>query len=192
MARLVVDAGPNEGMVFPLGEGVTTIGRSSSNLIPLSDKRSSRFHAEIVRRHSSYQLRDAGSRNGTSVNGVRLTDEYVLCHGDQVRVGQTLFVFEDEEQMAASSGLRQPGSGTSTVRLADETPTQMCGSVRAGLGADLETVVARDRFPEGDKFRERAQLLLRLLAKVRSVFDLDRLLNEIMELIFGTRPDLFV
>jgi len=184
MARLVVDSGPNEAMVFPLSEGLTTIGRSSSNMIPVNDKRVSRFHSEIVNRHSRYCIRDLASKNGTSVNGVRLTAEYTLRHGDQVRTGQTLFVFEDEEQAAASSGSRRLGSGITSVCLADEAPAQPCGSVPAGSHRALEAVVDLEQPVRDGKSHQRLELLLRLLSKVRSVLELDRLLQEIMDLIF--------
>ena len=184
MARLLVDSGPDEGMVFPLSEGVTTIGRGSSNHVPMADRRASRFHAEIVRRNFVYRLRDTGSRNGTSLNGVRISDECTLRHGDQVRIGQTLFVFEDEEQQAADSGIKDRRTASSAVCLADESPTLTCGSVPAGGNRAFETVVDRERGREGSESRQRLEILLRLLAKVRPILELDRLLREIMELIF--------
>jgi serine phosphatase RsbU (regulator of sigma subunit) len=182
MARLVVDSGSDEGMVFPLSETVTTMGRSSSNLILVTDKRASRFHAEIVKRDAVYRIRDVGSKNGTNVQGARLTDEYILHHGDQIRIGQTLFVFEDEEEEKASSGIG--GSGTSGVRLADETPARAYGSVPAGRSRALEAAVDRERPAEAKVTHHRLDVLLRLLSRVRSALDLDSLLNEVLGLIF--------
>jgi serine phosphatase RsbU (regulator of sigma subunit) len=183
MARLVVDSGPDEGMVFPLNETVTTLGRSSSNLILVSDKRASRFHAEVLCRDAAFRVHDIGSKNGTSLNGVRLTEECTLHHGDQIRIGQTLFVFEDEEEQAAAAGERRR-SKTSSVRLADETPARACRSVPAGHSRVLEAAVRREKPPEGMVTHHRLDVLLRLLAKMRSVLELDPLLNEILSLVF--------
>lgn len=183
MARLVVDSGPDEGMVFPLNETVTTLGRSSSNLILVSDKRASRFHAEVLCRDAAFRVHDIGSKNGTSLNGVRLTEECTLHHGDQIRIGQTLFVFEDEEEQAAAAGERRR-SATSSVRLADETPARACRSVPAGHSRVLEAAVRREKPQEGLVTHHRLDVLLRLLAKMRSVLELDPLLNEILSLVF--------
>jgi serine phosphatase RsbU (regulator of sigma subunit)/pSer/pThr/pTyr-binding forkhead associated (FHA) protein len=184
MARLVVDSGANEGMVFPLTETVTTMGRGPSNRIHLADKRSSRFHAEIVRSASIWRLRDLQSKNGTHVQGVRVTDECVLHDGDQIRIGQTLFVFEDEEQAATGAGSRRIGT-SSVIRLADAAPARTHGSVRAGISVAQEEPVNREQAAaESTESERRLKTLLRIVEKVRSVLDLDRLLTEILEVVF--------
>lgn len=59
---------------FPLEKPVTTIGRSSMNDLPISDKMLSRQHARILRDDDSGLLvEDMGSRNGTFLNGERLS-----------------------------------------------------------------------------------------------------------------------
>jgi len=182
MARLVVDSGPDEGMIFSLTQPVTTLGRSPSNAIQVPDKRASRFHAEIVRRGNSFEIRDLKSKNGTIVKGVKLTEPCVLRHGDQIRIGQTLFVFEDEEP--AATGTRA-GSSSSAIRLADKTPTQTRDSVPAGLSGRIETTIEQEKPPDrrGDTHR-RLEVLLRVIEKVRSDLDLDRMLDDIVDLVF--------
>ena len=55
---------------FPLEKPVTTIGRSSMNDLPISDKMLSRQHARIVRDDDGgLSVEDLGSRNGTFRNG---------------------------------------------------------------------------------------------------------------------------
>ncbi|MGH7330702.1 MAG: sigma 54-interacting transcriptional regulator, partial [Polyangiaceae bacterium] len=54
----------------------------------------SRMHAVVHRDGERVRIKDAGSRNGTFVNGERIT-ERELVHGDHVRMGDALFVFKD-------------------------------------------------------------------------------------------------
>jgi uncharacterized membrane protein len=72
---------------------VTVLGRSPRSHVPVDDGRVSAEHARIERQGQAYVLRDLGSRNGTYVNGRRVSGAVVLHPGDQVRVGQTNFAF---------------------------------------------------------------------------------------------------
>lgn len=77
---------------FLLDQDLITIGRKSDNLIILADDlKVSRHHATITREGGLFILRDAGSANGTFVNGQRVTEPRVLADGDEIRVGDTLF-----------------------------------------------------------------------------------------------------
>src|SRR5260370_17593952 len=73
---------------FPLEKPVTSIGRSSVNDLPISDKMLSRQHARIVKDGSnSLTIEDLGSRNGTYLNGERLVSVQPLKSGDRITVG---------------------------------------------------------------------------------------------------------
>jgi DNA-binding winged helix-turn-helix (wHTH) protein len=54
----------------------------------------SRIHARFVRAHDSWSVADAGSKNGTFVNGRRIERE-MLENGDLVECGRTHFLFRD-------------------------------------------------------------------------------------------------
>jgi pSer/pThr/pTyr-binding forkhead associated (FHA) protein len=71
---------------------VTTIGRHPDSSVFLDDVTVSRRHAEIRLSGSEHELRDAGSLNGTYVNGKRV-DTVVLAEGDQVQIGKFKLVF---------------------------------------------------------------------------------------------------
>ncbi len=92
MARLQVIKGPDEGKQFDLTEPVVTIGRDGCNKICLRDTLASRCHAEFRQGVGGFSLVDHGSRNGTLVNGCKIT-EVVLKPGDQIVIGQTTLVF---------------------------------------------------------------------------------------------------
>jgi signal transduction histidine kinase len=72
------------------------IGRSSEAL-PMSDNAVSRRHAELTPDDGAWYIRDLRSQNGTYVNGVRIDQRMRLRPGDQIRTGQTLFVFGQTE-----------------------------------------------------------------------------------------------
>jgi len=56
----------------------------------------------VVRREGAKcSVRDAGSRNGTRVNGVPV-DEQQLMHGDQLSVGSSVLMFLSEAESTAS------------------------------------------------------------------------------------------
>ncbi len=66
-----------------------TIGRTSNNDIVLDDNSVSRFHAWLELRNDDWVLVDAGSRNGTVVNGRKLASKEAapLTNGTAVRIG---------------------------------------------------------------------------------------------------------
>jgi len=68
---------------------ICKIGSHASNDIVIRDPMVSRFHCRLVREDGTWRLRDSGSMNGTTLNGVRLRDgdvglEGVLAIGDSI------------------------------------------------------------------------------------------------------------
>ncbi|MBC7807038.1 MAG: FHA domain-containing protein [Akkermansiaceae bacterium] len=86
--KLVVVSGPHTGQIFPARSG-SIIGRDPSVDISISqDTSASRRHARIVQEALSVAIEDAGSTNGTFVNGQRITRQS-LVPGDTVVIGGT-------------------------------------------------------------------------------------------------------
>jgi len=76
------------------GEG-TKIGRAPGNDVVLENLLVSGHHARIDQAGDDYILNDLQSKNGTYVNGTRITSTK-LKHGDQILVGKHTLVFELE------------------------------------------------------------------------------------------------
>lgn len=81
--------------VVPLHAPVIAIGRAITNNLVLPDDPVSAQHCRIERVGKTFRLIDLGSRNRTWVNGDPVEDA-ILRHGDQIRIGRSTFIFEDE------------------------------------------------------------------------------------------------
>jgi DNA-binding winged helix-turn-helix (wHTH) protein len=68
-------------------DGSHVIGRDPTADLWVSSTLVSRQHARLVVRGGQVTIEDLGSRNGTFVNGVRLTAPVTLANGDDVRLG---------------------------------------------------------------------------------------------------------
>jgi len=84
-------------LVVPLADGgkeqidlihdETTLGRSDTCTVILPFATVSRLHARILLEHNRYVLFDAGSVNGTFVNGELIEHPYQLSTGDEIWLG---------------------------------------------------------------------------------------------------------
>lgn len=68
----------------------TTFGRSPENTVQLLDPGASTHHCRIFLKRGVYYLEDLGSRNGTFVNGQRIS-KIKLSDGDRVQIGKHVF-----------------------------------------------------------------------------------------------------
>ncbi len=105
--------GTNTRSGFPLNKDHVIIGREVKCAIMLNDNSVSRQHSSITRLAEGYLLRDLGSSNGTYVNGQRV-QEYLLCDGDRVSIGDIEFWFEApaDDNLKATASL--PGSDSTS------------------------------------------------------------------------------
>lgn len=84
---LIVERGPEAGKTWLLGTGDTELGRHPSNDIVLDDITVSRRHCTIRVAERKISLLDAGSTNGSYVNGQRV-DAAPLAAGDRLLIGK--------------------------------------------------------------------------------------------------------
>jgi len=122
-ARLEAVSGPLKGKVFSLAEGEFSIGRDPSNQISLLDSLVSRRHCVIRKDAEAFRLVDLDSRNNTFVSGVPVR-ERVLVPGDQIRVGNSVLVFQGPAGESSTDASLQldatPAPGAATVILRKE------------------------------------------------------------------------
>lgn len=91
-----------EDHYFPIQRvSMCTIGRNSSNTIALDDRLVSRDHAMIRCSAAGVcEIEDAGSSNGTHVNGIAVSIPVTLKDGDIIQIGQHLMTFIQNMQAA--------------------------------------------------------------------------------------------
>jgi Nif-specific regulatory protein len=176
--RLQVVAGPLKDSIFALPEGKLPVGRDPSNLLSISDPSISRRHCVFSRKDGGYQIRDLDSRNGTFVNGAPIKESQ-LSHGDQVSVGDSVFIFlvqEEEEEL-----------GSGPVEFEDSqahTTTQ----VRPQDVLYLQPDRILSELPATSRLARNLNALLKISRLVHSIGDLEQLQARILDLIFEVAP----
>lgn len=123
--------------IVPMGHREhLTIGRAADNDVVLDgDPQVSRVHAVLERVGGTWTLRDDGlSRNGSFVNGERVTRLQRLLHDDMLRVGATAIVFCCPPAVPADSTLA--ANPASAARLTEAERRVLVALCRPLLGPD--------------------------------------------------------
>jgi pSer/pThr/pTyr-binding forkhead associated (FHA) protein len=102
-------AAPAACLEFPDGrrmaledKEVVTLGRGRGNDLVLPDRAISRQHARLQRLPHGWLLIDLQSRNGTWVNGERVTGPYLLQDGDLIALGEQRLTYRAEREPLAN------------------------------------------------------------------------------------------
>ncbi|MGA8343922.1 MAG: sigma 54-interacting transcriptional regulator [Candidatus Sulfotelmatobacter sp.] len=178
-ARLEAVSGPLKGKLFLLTRDEVSIGRDPSNEISLLDSLVSRRHCVIRREGNAFRLQDLESRNNTFVSGVPVR-ERILVHGDQIRVGDSVLIFQgpSSESIPGHASLQldaTPVPGAATVILRKEDALYLQPSRPDGLPATAKTV--RD-----------LNVLLDFSRTVNSVRGLAPLQEKVLEAVLAIVP----
>lgn len=81
------------GQELPLRDGVNVLGRDPSADVQIDDPTVSRNHAAITLQSDSATIEDLASKNGTFIDGARLTVSAPLGEGQAVVLGDARLVF---------------------------------------------------------------------------------------------------
>jgi pSer/pThr/pTyr-binding forkhead associated (FHA) protein len=110
----VLTRGLQEGKRFRIERNLAQIGRGTHNDVHLADDSVSGSHATLMRRGAGWYLLDLGSRNGSYVDGVRVT-EHPLTSGAELRLGNVKLLFR-----AIAAAPADDGSTRGIVGLTEE------------------------------------------------------------------------
>ncbi|HVI03762.1 MAG TPA: adenylate/guanylate cyclase domain-containing protein [Enhygromyxa sp.] len=164
---------------YPL-TAFNTLGRHPDNSIQVLDRIVSKEHCRItLAPNGSWLVRDAGSLNGTMLNGERVS-EAVLKDGDRIQLGNTIFQFAEDNPRAQQA---QQAANRSRVTM---MPGQVQSEVRNRIDAskrfmpvaeitDIETIKAD---------YEKLRIAHELSQKLALGTDLDLLLQQIVDETF--------
>jgi S1-C subfamily serine protease len=176
-AQFTFLSGARAGQVEAFRKGYIGVGRH-----PLSDVRfdaerdldvSSR-HAALVRKPEGFLLQDLGSRNGTFVNGKRISADTLLHDGDIIGFGPNgpalefavIEVDHDLPPTTAAEGLAERASSPREIYQAASSPAPRSTPLRQSTGMRIAVEVAR----QTAQLRRTTKILLVLLILVASGF----------------------
>jgi phosphoserine phosphatase RsbU/P len=137
LASFFIALGTGEEKLLTTEKPSLSIGRLPDSEIAIDEPVVSRRHAEIYRTGDRYYIRDAGSRNGTFVDGKRILQPVELSPGQVVVIGNSRIVFEPADNISflKDKAVEKPSS---TLTLGKPART---GALLAPLVL-LETVAA--------------------------------------------------
>ena len=106
------------------------IGRGQNCNLPLDEALASREHVHILFENGAFWLADQGSRNGTLLNGDKVTGKKELRDGDEIAIGATRLKFvwdktgqdddsDDDKTRAASAEELEKAPGQAVVEKKD-------------------------------------------------------------------------
>jgi len=176
-ARFKFLSGARAGQVETFRKGYIGLGRH-----PLSDVRfdaerdldvSSR-HAALVRKPDGFVLQDLGSRNGTFVNGTRISADTLLHDGDIIGFGANgpaleFAVIEADHDLpptTVAEGLAERASSPREIYRAPSSPAPRPTPLRQSTGIRIAVEVAR----QTAQLRRTTKILLVSLIIVASGF----------------------
>ena len=134
-AILWVKSGNRRGRYYPIKHG-TVIGRKEGNLI-LDDLTVSGTHAKITQEGKKYTIWDFGSANGTFVNGKRVREATPIDENDEIKIGDTVFVFKllSAKKKTPKSTTTKSKPKTAAKKIAPKTTTAKTGTAKSTAAA---------------------------------------------------------
>lgn len=125
--RLRVESGSVDEAVIGLDRPLTVIGRRQGSDVVIHDTNVSRMHAQIKRDGSRLMIEDTDSSNGTIVNDERIERPRELHAGDVIRVGDAVFIFEQDVAAQADDDDLDMSPEGSTMAIDLESPMTSLG-----------------------------------------------------------------
>lgn len=155
----------NEHRFDLTGNAPLSVGRAVTNDCPVVDPTISRKHAELRLTPSGIEVADAGSSNGTFVNGVQI-ERSLVVPGDQLTFGKVVFRVE------AVTPLRPPPA-----------PPAAAAGPRSG-GATIVRQIPKTGEVQAQQDSRRLTMLLEVSKGLTRSADIDALLDKITEYAF--------
>ncbi len=139
--------GPAAGATLEITGEKVVIGREEGCDLRLDDPEISRRHVEVtLRGDGRYEVNDLGSRNGTIVDGERISGAVVLRGDEKIEIGDSVIKVEGDHDSGATR-MAAPGGETKIAAVSE--PMVLTGSEGPGKGTKItaggdEVVIGRD------------------------------------------------
>src|SRR2546425_590232 len=167
------------------------VGRAVTSDVPIYDPTISRRHAEVSLTDGGVKVKDAGSSNGTFLNGARIT-EAIAVENDVITFGKVAFRVKEvgapvaRPQVVPSVSAEFTGAKPAGGTIVRQLPVSVSGGVPAIVtaapsGASHLKVSAKSL----EELREKKlELLLEISKELSKQQELDRLLDKVVEFTF--------
>jgi transcriptional regulator with GAF, ATPase, and Fis domain len=179
LPRLLAISGPLKDSTIPLPAGDVTLGREATNVVAITDPSVSRKHCLLRQEDGRFQIRDLQSRNATLVNGVAVKEQW-LRHGDEIAVGDSIFLFllDDEDLVLSPNRVEfDDGHLTAETRLIHPREVVYLHPDRILRELPATSALARN-----------LNTLLKISRVVHAIRDLEELQAQLLDLIFEITP----
>ena len=140
------------------------MGRAPRNDIVVKDEDCSREHAEVFFVDNEFVIHDLQSRNGTFIDGKRISGAQVIRHATKIRIGQTDFYVSDASR--ASDLSENDASSTSEIK---GTVSQWIVGLKESDG-DVDKHVAQEKVV-GTYFEKLVRLARHRLRNLQNVVE---------------------
>ncbi len=97
MYKIIIEDDEGRITQVPLKWSEITIGRKEGNVIRLTERNVSRYHAKIIKDNQGIAIEDLDSYNGVKINGDRIHGKSFLKDGDIVNIGDYKIILKYEE-----------------------------------------------------------------------------------------------
>jgi Nif-specific regulatory protein len=174
--KILALSGPLRNTEFSL-EVTVCIGSASSSAIRLHDAAVSPQHCRIAAENGRFILTDLASTAGTFVNGMPVT-QCELDSGDQIAVGDSVFLFQTDVSRAISNPLQLDDE------LGEKPPLQEIHQ-EGLLYLNPESLAA---LPQSERLSRNLSALLRISAAIGTIRDMQSVQWALLGMIFDVIP----
>jgi serine phosphatase RsbU (regulator of sigma subunit) len=177
MIKLDIRPADGDRFEFPV-EGDAIIGRSTLADLTISDRFLSRRHARLFRDGGEWVIEDLGSRNGTLVNGAKISQPTVVRPGDVIGLSASVVV------VGAGAGVGVGGNAGSAASTDDGRSVFRAAETILG---ESRQAMSRSDVADPDELR-RAADQLRVLVDVHQALaesmTVDELFDKVLDRVF--------
>jgi adenylate cyclase len=181
MPRLIqISPSSDISKAYELPPGSVTVGRATDNQIFILDKSLSRHHVRFTRDENKVLLEDLTSKNGTYVNGERISS-LDLQGGETIKCGDVKFRYEVTTEVQPASIPHTSFASPTLVcdvrrDVTNITMDELLGFRKSRINRPLEQAVS----PNAE---EKLRVLLKVSQLLSSPEHVDKLLPKILELV---------
>ncbi len=181
MLRLQITPAEGEAFEHPVEGDSIVIGRSTRCDLTLADRFLSRQHARLFRVGEEWRVEDLGSRNGTFVNGTRVSEPTPVAPGDVVNMSASL--------VRVARGPSEPGDAVRGLSSTSDILLRPASDVLVRL----HTPPPSDQAAHADelaRYAERMAIVNEVHQALARSISLDELLDLILDRTFHhLRPE---